>query len=271
VSHLTLDRVTGSRSLGARLLKRTRSRGRRAAAPSVCPAHGTRLLSRPPALRLPREPTTSSCSATPIGPAASPNTALAARLTPQPWIIWALDENAIPYPSDDWPGVHCVPELERGDGKLYGTWYERTAEYRQTGRTDSADPRFQTQETIELSPIPAWEHLPRKERAGRVKKLLRKIRQEVRERRKKGIRCLGREAILRQNPHDRPKRSKRSPAPIVHAVAKHVRYLMMENRRDFLRRYRLASDRWRAGLEAEFPEDCFPPARPWMPARASPG
>jgi hypothetical protein len=80
-----------------------------------------------------------------------------------------------------------------------------------------------------------------------------------------------REAILRQNPHDRPKRSKRSPAPIVHAVAKHVRYLMMENWRDFLRRYRLASDRWRAGLEAEFPEDCFPPARPWMPARASPG
>jgi hypothetical protein len=50
-----------------------------------------------------------------------------------------------------------------------------------------------------------------------------------------------------------------------------VRYLMMENWRDFLRRYRLASDRWRAGLEAEFPEDCFPPARPWMPARASPG
>jgi hypothetical protein len=47
--------------------------------------------------------------------------------------------------------------------------------------------------------------------------------------------------------------------------------VMMENWRDFFRRYRLASDRWRAGLSAEFPDDCFPPARPWMPARASPG
>ncbi len=46
---------------------------------------------------------------------------------------------------------------------------------------------------------------------------------------------------------------------------------MKERYRAFVSRYRLASERFRAGQEARFPEGCFPPAGPFVPySRAGP-
>ena len=80
---------------------------------------------------------------------------------------------------------------------------------------------------------------------------------------------LGVEAIRQQNPHDRPPRTKKSPAPAVHAASKAMRKQMKEAIRLFVEAYREAAGRLRAGeLTVEFPPGCFPPARPFVPADA---
>ena len=80
---------------------------------------------------------------------------------------------------------------------------------------------------------------------------------------------LGVEAIRKQNPHDRPMRTKKSPAPAVHAASKAVRKQMIAAYRLFDEAYREASARFRAGdLTVQFPPGCFPPAGPFVPADA---
>ena len=80
---------------------------------------------------------------------------------------------------------------------------------------------------------------------------------------------LGVEAIRKQNPHDRPVRTKKSPAPAVHAASKAVRKQMIAAYRLFDEAYREASARFRAGdLTVQFPPGCFRPAGPFVSADA---
>ena len=64
---------------------------------------------------------------------------------------------------------------------------------------------------------------------------------------------------------DRPRKSKRSPAPPFHAFAKKVRKAMEEAYRAFYNAFRAAADALKTGtLDAPFPEGSFPPGRPFV-------
>ena len=171
----------------------------------------------------------------------------------------------------DWPGVQCLTELTQGPSRLYGIWHERTAiwEAAQRGESLPAKERI-TRETLELSPLPAWASMTRKERFAAVRELVAQIE----ERSRKALaasssRPLGERAIRAQDPHDRPRLSKRSPAPIAHAATVKRWLEMKREYRAFVAAYREAAELWRRGLDAVFPPGCFPPRGPFI-ARAGP-
>ncbi len=115
---------------------------------------------------------------------------------------------------EDWPGVHCVREILGGE-PLTGYYFSRTQEYAARRRGERYDRyEYATQETVTLSPLPCWAHLSKEEYRKRVQGQLASIQEEIAARRRRtGARPLGREAILAQHPHSRPKKLKKSPAP----------------------------------------------------------
>jgi hypothetical protein len=74
-------------------------------------------------------------------------------------------------------------------------------------------------------------------------------------------------AVLKQHPHERPNRPKKSYAPLVHAASRKVRRALYEDEeyRAFVAAYREAAEKLRAGDRAAiFPAGCFPPALPFV-------
>ncbi len=165
----------------------------------------------------------------------------------------------------DWPGVHCVHALLEGR-PLRGIWHDRTREFVARRRGIAFDEQtFSTEYTVTLSPIPCWEHLSSEEYRSRVADLVQHIEADARRRQAEtGRPPLGAEFIRRQNPLHRPARSKRAPAPMVHAACRAVRNAMISAYRLFLAAYRSASRKLREGVRSvEFPRYCFPPSLPF--------
>jgi hypothetical protein len=169
----------------------------------------------------------------------------------------------------EWPGVQCVAALLEGE-PLTGLWFDRSLEYEarrngvEIGPLDFASP-----ETVHLDPLPGWAHLPADVSRQRVADLIRQIvEQAARARRRSSMRSMGRDAILRQNPHAQPRQMNRRPSPPCHAASRKWRRRLRESYALFLATYRRASDLLRAGdLTARFPPGCFPPPLPFVPAR----
>ena len=164
-----------------------------------------------------------------------------------------------------WPGVHSANALLEGKS-LQGTWFDRSLEYearRQGVEFGARD--FTTVERVELTPLPCWSHLAPTVVRGRVANLVAEIEAEANRRRLElGRDPLGAEFVRRQHPHERPLRSKRSPAPHCHAATRAVRCALLNAYRAFYAAYRRAAERWQAGdRQVEFPEHCFPPAPPY--------
>ncbi len=163
-----------------------------------------------------------------------------------------------------WPGVHCVDALL--DGKpLHGLWFDRSAEYEARRRgLDASSRDFASEETVILAPLPCWEHISPPERRAQIADLICTIEAEGRSRRRQaGRQPLGADFVLRQNPHQEPVRSKRAPAPLVHAASKRTRRVLLEAYRIFVAAYRRAAERLRCGdLFAVFPTYSFPPPLP---------
>jgi hypothetical protein len=77
---------------------------------------------------------------------------------------------------------------------------------------------------------------------------------------RQGVPSLGTEAILAQDPHSRPKRSKKSPAPRFHVWSREVRKALYEAYGLFVAAFRDAAEKLRAGDRmARFPPGSFPP------------
>jgi REP element-mobilizing transposase RayT len=166
----------------------------------------------------------------------------------------------------DWPGVHCVDALILGI-PLKGYWFDRTQEFAARCRREDYDRfRYATEETLVLDPLPCWSHLSLEQYRRRVLALIEGIEEEATVRRRRtGARPLGREAVLGQDPHHRPAKLKKSPAPFVHAVSKAVRREFWEAYSWVVAAYRKAAERLSAGdREAVFPPGCFPPALPFV-------
>jgi REP element-mobilizing transposase RayT len=166
----------------------------------------------------------------------------------------------------DWPGVHAGRALLE-DEPLEGLWFDRTQEYgaRRRGEEFARD-RFATRETVVLSPLPCWEHLSPEERKEKIAELVREIEAEAAEQREAiGKAALGRVAVLKQHPHERPMRSKKSYAPLVHAASQKVRRDLYDGYRAFVAAFREAAEKLKTGhLAVVFPTGSFPPALPFV-------
>jgi hypothetical protein len=112
----------------------------------------------------------------------------------------------------DWPGVNSVRAILE-DKPLVGYWFNRKAEYAARNRGEEYGRlTYATEETFVLSPLPCWAHLSPEQYRERVAALVAEIEAEAEAiRRKKGIPVLGVRAILQQNPHTEPNRTRRPP------------------------------------------------------------
>jgi hypothetical protein len=167
----------------------------------------------------------------------------------------------------EWPGPSCIPALVDGQ-PLKGVWFNRTLEFKARARgLDFGFRDFATTETVVLSPLPCWRHLSAAEYRARIAVIVSEIEEESRRReRETGRAPVGRARVLRQNPHEMPQRSKRSPAPAVHAVSREGRMALIGSYREFLAAYRRASEKLNGGdYAAEFPARSFPPRLPYVP------
>ncbi|HTG34072.1 MAG TPA: transposase [Thermoanaerobaculia bacterium] len=162
----------------------------------------------------------------------------------------------------EWPGVHCVQALTEGQ-ILEGLWFDRTQEYAAHRRgEDFSRLKYATAEILTLDPLPCWKDLTEEERRRRAAALVATIEAEAAARRKKtGVKPPGPAAILTQDPHRKPERSKRSPAPAFHAASQAVRRELRDLYALFVAAYREAAEKLRAGnRDACFPAGSFPPA-----------
>ena len=133
-------------------------------------------------------------------------------------------------------------------------------------REDMGPMRYATVETVALSPIPCWAHLPPELYRARIAALVESIETEAAcERERTGASVLGVKAILSRDPQHRPSSLARSPAPRVHAATKAARKLFYEYYAAFVSAFREASERLRRGdRDAPFPLGSFPPALPFV-------
>jgi hypothetical protein len=166
----------------------------------------------------------------------------------------------------EWPGLHCVRQIVDGE-PLSGHWYDRTREYlaRRTGK--NADPlKHATAETVTFSPLPCWKHLSPEAYRKRVANLATEIEEDAAAARKRtGAEPLGVAAILGQDPTSRPKRLKKSPAPLFHAASKAIRHFLYEGFSWFVAAYRTAAEKLQRGdPDPCFPTGSFPPALPFV-------
>ena len=74
-----------------------------------------------------------------------------------------------------WPGVQSGRALLDGE-PMIGHWFERAREYAARNRRQSIERlRFASEETVILSPIPCWAHLPPEVYLARVAALVESI------------------------------------------------------------------------------------------------
>jgi len=166
----------------------------------------------------------------------------------------------------DWPGVHCVRALLE-DKPLEGLWFNRTQEYTARKRRGEYDPLQHAEpETITLSPLPCWRDLPEEIRRQRIAEMVEEIEADAaRMREQTGHPALGAQAIITQDPHSRPLRPKKSPAPWIHAASKRARLDFIQAYRLFVSAFRVAAEKLNAGdRDARFPIGCFPPGLPFV-------
>jgi putative transposase len=166
----------------------------------------------------------------------------------------------------EWPGVHCVQALTEGK-ILEGLWFDRTQEYAARRRGEEFGRlQYATQEILTLDPLPCWKDLTEEERRRRAAALVTVIEAEAAARRKKtGVKPPGPAAILTQDPHRKPERSKKSSAPAFHAASQAVRRELRDLYALFVAAYREAAEKLRAGnRNARFPAGSFPPALPFV-------
>ena len=179
-------------------------------------------------------------------------------------------ENLVRRPAD-WPGAHSVDALMTGR-PIRGVWFDRTTEY-EARRCGQRFGKYTHSEELELtlSPLPAWRDLEPKERRERVAVIVREIEAGTRRRiRKTGRPPLGIRRIRRQDPHHRPEKVSRSPAPRFHTSHRSVRKALELAYYAFRIAYRQAAEELQQGHRSvEFPPGCHLPRLPFAQAVSS--
>lgn len=169
-------------------------------------------------------------------------------------------EHLVPGPLD-WPGVSTDKALVYGE-KLEGTWYDRTAYYRAERKGEDVSLQdFATRYEVLLHPLPFLEDKSKKQQQEYFLEMMQDIEHETWQRavdEKRGF--LGVEGVLAQDPHDKPRKTKRTRAPSCHASRKSVRKAYERMYRKFVSIYRQALERFEQGQrDVKFPPGCFLP------------
>ena len=168
---------------------------------------------------------------------------------------------------DQWPGIHSG-RARLGGEPLVGHWFSRSQEYAARRRGKDFEPfEYATPETVVLSPLPCWEHLPPETYRERIRGLVEEAEEEAAaDREKTEIPVLGPDAILTQDPQHRPEKIAKSPAPFVHAATKAARLALYQSYSWFVAAFREAAEKLRRGdRDVSFPPGCFPPSLPFVP------
>jgi REP element-mobilizing transposase RayT len=167
-----------------------------------------------------------------------------------------------------WPGVHSAEALMHGT-PLEGHWFDRTRQYAAKNRGEKLGrEEYVFAESLVLSPIPCWAHLPADRYREQIKTLVEEVDAEAaRARQRSGAKVLGVKAVLAQDPQARPDSVSRSPAPLVHAATKAARKMFYEIYAEFVSAFRAAAEALRQGRwDVSFPAGSFPPALSFVPS-----
>ncbi|MCB9529797.1 MAG: hypothetical protein H6701_15670 [Myxococcales bacterium] len=166
-----------------------------------------------------------------------------------------------------WPGIGWVRAVTEGR-PLVGVWYDRTrldamqrAWERQPVGERGRRPSLQdvaTRKVIDLTPPPMWADLPTPTLRARWTAL---VADALERHRPSGSGPpLGEAAVRTADPHERPAKSKRSPAPAVHTRSRALRQAWWAGYVAFVETWRAALQALRAGCAAVGfpPEGCRP-------------
>ena len=170
----------------------------------------------------------------------------------------------------DWVGINSARALLDNE-PLRGRWYNRKAAYeaRRRGQHPGPDDFSEVYE-VHLVPLPAWSNLPKETRQALGREMLDGIERKfagTAGRHPDG----GARAVCRVNPHRRPSRVARSPAPDCHAADKSLRKQFREGYVAFARHFHEAARAQRRHRpKARFPYGCFPPAPAFLPVSSRP-
>ena len=178
-------------------------------------------------------------------------------------------ENLVAAPRD-WPGTSSEPAMAQGT-PLEGIWYDRTGYYHALRKKRPCTlMQFAVRYPVLLAPLPHLKHLKADQAQRIVSELLERIERDTWQRHLDGgTEPLGIEAVLAQNPRERPRQSKHSPAPLCHTSKRRDRRAFREAYRCFARLYKEASRAFRMGeRQAEFPQGCFLPPAGFCPGLA---
>ncbi len=161
-----------------------------------------------------------------------------------------------------WKGFSSYEQLATGKVETF-TYLDRTAWHRAGGeRSRKSREAFTKTVTVELSPIPSWEHLPSHKRQAHFRRRVREIEQSCRaEREREGRREMGPKKLAKVDHRDRPKtRKPRTRQPLCHASSVEAANEYRESWRSFLDRFWYASGMWLKGVrDVEFPAGSFRP------------
>lgn len=158
-----------------------------------------------------------------------------------------------------WPGVHCHSALVEKRA-LVGVWIDRTQGH--LGRGEDTD-----ELTLEFHKLPCLSELSDAAYQDLMRELSREAHREC-ERPKK---FLGQKRILAVDPHTKPKKTSRSPAPLCHAGCPLLARSFKMAYQAFVEAYKQTFEAFRDSLQqVVFPQGGLPPVA-WCTEAAGSG
>jgi REP element-mobilizing transposase RayT len=174
-----------------------------------------------------------------------------------------VKEGLVRHPAD-WPGLSCLHLLRDGgeERHLFFHWARRWKNGTLVEGGDNLwDARWAEEVALRLTPLPCWSDLSRQSQRQQVDLMVASITDGATHAHQN---VPGADVIVRQSPHHRPARSKKSPKPLCHASTREARRAFRESLAAWCGAYALASARFRQGnWTVDFPRWAFRPSVPF--------
>jgi hypothetical protein len=167
-----------------------------------------------------------------------------------------VKEGLVDHPLE-WPGLHCAEALLTGE-PLEGVWIDRTKAYNASRAGEAITQRdLESRYEVHLEPLPCWAHLLEADYRRRIEEVIDRITC--------GVDASELAPDLPASHHDKPHRSRRSPAPLFHCASRKVRLDLLDAYRWFVVAFREASAKLSRGDPLPgFPVGSFPPSLPFV-------